>query len=102
MDKILTENKEEIAQLCQAHGVVRLDAFGSVLTDDFNEQSDIDFLVVFDRRGGTTNAFQQYFDFKEALSSLLNREVDLVCYPAIRNPVFKKEVEKNRQLLYAA
>lgn len=101
MNKVLTENREGIAQLCQVHGVVRLDAFGSVLADNFNEQSDIDFLVVFDREEAT-NAFHQYFDFKEALSRLLGREVDLVCYPAIRNPIFKEEVEKNRQLLYAA
>ena len=60
-----------------------------------------DFLVVFQREAAT-NAFSQYFDFKEALERVLSREVELVCFDAIRNPHFKQEVEATRQSLYAA
>jgi len=72
-----------------------------VLRDDFNSASDVDFLVTF-HRDGDTNTFYQYFDFKEALSKLLHREVELVCAEAIRNHYFKQEVEATRQPLYAA
>jgi predicted nucleotidyltransferase len=75
--------------------------FGSILRDDFCAESDIDFLVLF-KRDEQTNAFNQYFDLKEALEDLLKREIDLVCANAIRNPFFKQEVERSRQPLYAA
>ena len=97
----LIEGKiDSIRDLCHAHRVVRLDAFGSVLREDFGLQSDVDFLVLFERGEGI-DAFQQYFDLKEGLERLLNRPVDLVCANAIRNPYFKKEVERSRQLVYA-
>jgi predicted nucleotidyltransferase len=54
------------------------------------------------KRDEQTNAFNQYFDLKEALEDLLKREIDLVCANAIRNPFFKQEVERSRQPLYAA
>ena len=101
MNQLITENLEGIARLCRKHDVVRLDAFGSVLGEEFGDNSDLDFLVVFSRQE-ETNAFHQFFDFKEALSGLLGREVDLICYQAIKNPIFKQEVEATRQPLYAA
>jgi predicted nucleotidyltransferase len=99
--EILKSNFKHIEILCERHGVVRLDVFGSILRDDFCTESDIDFLVLF-KRDEQTNAFNQYFDLKEALEALLHRNVDLVCANAIRNPYFKREVEQPRQPLYAA
>ena len=97
----LAPHLDTIRQLCQTHTVERLDAFGSVLRPDFKETSDVDFLVLF-QRDASTNAFNQYFDFKEALERILQREVELVCFNAIRNPHFKQEVEATCQPLYAA
>ncbi|PXA03800.1 hypothetical protein DDZ13_10240 [Coraliomargarita sinensis] len=101
MNQLLQSNLHKIEELCRANGVIRLDVFGSVLTEDFGAESDVDFLVLF-RRDAQTNAFHQYFDFKEALESVLGRKVDLVCENAIRNPYFKQEVEETRKPLYAA
>ncbi len=81
--------------------MVELYAFGSVLREDFSEDSDIDMLVVFSR-DEDANAFHQYFEFKESMEALLGRKVDLVCLKAIKNSYFKKEVTNNRELLYAA
>ena len=91
----------ELQGLCMQHDVSSLEVFGSVLRDDFSVDSDIDFLVRF-RRDETTNAFHQYFDFKEALTALLGRPVDLVCVDAVQNPYFKEEIDATRQPLYAA
>lgn len=99
--RILQDNHDAIETLCRKHGVVRLDVFGSVLRDDFSAESDVDFLVRF-RRDGTTDAFHQYFEFKEGLEALLGRKADLVCEAAIRNSHFKREIEQTRQPLYAA
>ena len=101
MNSIISKKSGEIQQLCRLHGVVQLAVFGSVLGPDFNEESDVDFLVVFSREK-QGNAFHQYFDFKEALEKLLNRNVDLVCHAAIRNPIFRQEVESTSQTVYAA
>ena len=98
---LLRSNLDLIEVLCERYGVVKLDVFGSVLKEDFSAESDIDFLVRF-KRDQQTNAFHQYFDFKEVLEALLHRNVDLVCANAIRNPYFKREVEQTRQPLYAA
>lgn len=91
----------EIRDLCRQFNVARLDAFGSVVSSAHSERSDIDFVVEF-VRDARTNAFAQYFGFKEALDRLLNRPIDLVCYNAIRNPFFKKEVDATKELVYGA
>lgn len=101
LHRIVQSKLHEIETLCQVHGVLRLDAFGSVIRDDFNEDSDLDFLVTFSRGDGV-NAFNQYFEFKEALEALLGRKVDLVSAKAIRNRYLKQEVEQAREPLYAA
>jgi len=44
---ILERNIDEIQALCSRHKVAKLFVFGSVLTDEFNQASDIDFLVDF-------------------------------------------------------
>ena len=98
---VLEPYRARIRELCQRHGVAELYAFGSVLRDDFGPDSDVDFLIVF-HRTPSTNAFHQYFGFKEDMEQLLNRQVDLVCYNAIRNPVFKESVDRTRLPLYAA
>ena len=74
-------------------------AFGSVLTDKFNEKSDIDLVVDF------TNMIVEdyagnYFDFKFLLQDLVKRPVDLLEEKAIKNPYFKESVNKQRQLIY--
>jgi uncharacterized protein len=40
--------KEKISQFCKSHFIVNLALFGSVLTDQFTETSDVDVLVEFD------------------------------------------------------
>ena len=75
---LLQSHIKAISDLCEHYNVIRLDAFGSVLRKDFTEQSDIDFLVQF-RRDEKLDAFRQYFEFKEGLEAILNRNVDLVC-----------------------
>ncbi len=101
MAPVLSDHQAEIAELCREFQVRHLDAFGSVLTDAFAPLSDVDLLVTFDSPS-ESNAFDQYFGFKEALESLLGRQVDLVCYDAIRNSLFKQEIDAQRVPLYAA
>lgn len=89
----------EIRRLCDRHKVKRLYAFGSVLTDRFQKDSDIDFIVDFEPLDVRQYA-DNYFDFKFALEDTLHRPVDLLEEKTIRNPFFRKAVENQRQLIY--
>lgn len=46
MTGILLNKLDAIAEACERHGVIRLDAFGSALRDEFRPgRSDVDLLV---------------------------------------------------------
>lgn len=99
--RLIRRNIGQIAALCEKHKVVRLYVFGSILTNKFNKNSDVDFSVVFDRESLPVLAYgENYFDFKFALEDLLKRPVDLVEYNAIKNPYFKEELDETKQLIY--
>ncbi len=98
---IVDETREQIVHLCEKYGVKELYVFGSVLREDFGQQSDIDMAVVFSRTG-IAGSFDQYFDFKAELEQLLGRPVDLVCAGSVRNSVFRRELDETKRLIYAA
>ncbi|MGH8021481.1 MAG: nucleotidyltransferase family protein [Opitutaceae bacterium] len=97
----IERHREEMARLCRRFGVRTLEMFGSALGAEFTPESDIDFLVEFGEPC-VFNAFEQYFGLKEGLEQLLGRTIDLVVASSIRNPVFRAEVERTKQPLYAA
>jgi predicted nucleotidyltransferase len=89
----------EIIQLCKNHKVKTLYAFGSVLTDRFNEKSDIDLIVDFTNMVIEDYA-DNYFDFKFLLQDLVKRPIDLLEDKALKNPYFEEFVNKQKQLIY--
>ena len=96
---LISQNIEFINALCKSHKVKSLYAFGSVLTDKFNAQSDIDLIVDFGDIQLLDYA-DNYFDLKFSLEDIFKRSVDLLEEKAIKNPYFKRAVEKNMQLIY--
>lgn len=78
-----------------------LAVFGSILTDRFNDSSDIDMLVDFDTTDHEKwDYVSNYFDFRDNLEHLLGRKVDLIDDRGIRNPLFRKAVDRTKQLIY--
>ncbi len=100
MNKILEHAHPHISALCRKHRVRSLYAFGSVLTSRFSDKSDVDFLVDF-KTEEIPDYLTNYFDLKYALEDTVGREVDLVEEKAIRNPVFKRNIEKTKQKIYS-
>ncbi|WP_256010317.1 nucleotidyltransferase family protein [Desertivirga xinjiangensis] len=88
-----------ISQLCKRHRVKSLYAFGSVLTDKFNSESDIDLVVDFEPLDVLEYA-DNYFDLKFALQDALKRPIDLLEEKAIKNPYFRDTIIQQRQLIY--
>ena len=89
----------DISSLCSIHKVRHLYAFGSSVTNKFNSESDIDFLVDFYPLNSTDYA-DNYYDLKFALESMLNRRIDLLEEKALKNPYFLKAIENSKQLIY--
>ena len=99
--KLIELNLKKIRQLCNLYRVRSLAVFGSILTDRFNEHSDVDLLVDFD----TTDHEQwdyvtNYFDFRSALEKLLGRTIDLIELRGIRNPLFLQSINSKKQMIY--
>jgi len=96
---IIEKNIDRIKRLCMKYNVAKLYVFGSVLNNRFSSESDIDFIVSFDKVELEQYA-DNYFDFKFSLEDLLNRNIDLLEEKAIKNPFFKNSVNNSRQLIY--
>lgn len=92
---------EQLQQVCKKYNVKELYLFGSATTDYFSEDSDLDFIVKFDR-SGFEGAFDQFIDFKQELEQIYGRSVDLYHLKKFRNTIFQEEVERSKELLYAA
>lgn len=90
---------DSIRRLCASHKVRRLYAFGSVLTNSFNSDSDIDLLVDFEPIDVSSYA-DNYFDLKFSLQEILKRKIDLLEEKAIRNPYIRQVIHQSRELVY--
>ena len=101
MQKLLTENIDRIKALCLAHNVKSLFAFGSVCTDKFNDQSDIDLLISFNSMDYGDYA-DTYFDLADKFEDLFHRPVDLVTDKSLSNPYFIDSVNRTKTLIYGA
>ena len=88
-----------IRDLCKKYNVNSLYAFGSVLTDRFNDKSDIDMIVSF-KKIPLESYVDNYFDLKFTLQDVLQRPVDLLEEQAIKNPFFLQNINKNKRLIY--
>lgn len=102
MNRHVAEHKEALERLCRDFHVRRLELFGSAAVGkDRPGESDLDFLVEFEElpQGAYADC---YFGLLEALRHLFDRPIDLVVASAIKNPYFRKAVERTKTLLYAA
>jgi len=97
--KLIEQKLNNTLKLCKKYKVKSLYAFGSVLTDKFDEKSDIDLLVDFERMPLKTYS-DNYYDFKFSLEDTFNRPVDLLEYKAIKNPYFLENINKHKKLIY--
>ena len=96
----LSQYNAQIADFCRRYSVERLFAFGSVLTDRFNDESDVDLIVDIADESPLEYA-DNYFNLKFGLSDLFGRPVDLLENKALRNAQMRKHIDESKQLIYA-
>jgi predicted nucleotidyltransferase len=80
--------------------VDELYVFGSILSDKFNSESDIDFIVSIISNDPIEYA-EHYFELKFELERIFNRKVDLLEQKAIKNKTFEAMVNNQKILVYA-
>ena len=100
---LIETNLQKIFQLCKKYRVKTLCVFGSILTDKFNKESDIDFLVDFEPYDPDSMDFdycRNYWNLQEELESLLGREIDLVEEKGMKNKYFIENVNATKQFIY--
>ncbi len=99
--KLIEMNLQRIFDLCRMHRVRSLSVFGSILTDRFTDNSDVDLLVDFDTTDHEKwDYVANYFDFQTALENLFGRKVDLVVAKGLKNKYFIRNLNRTKQLIY--
>jgi predicted nucleotidyltransferase len=93
----ISVDKSAVEAFCRKHHIRRLALFGSVLRDDFREDSDVDVLVEF--QPGHTPGFA-FFGIQDELSELLGRKVDLNT-PGFLSRYFRDRVMAEAEVEYA-
>ncbi|HNW28485.1 MAG TPA: nucleotidyltransferase domain-containing protein [Spirochaetota bacterium] len=96
----ITVNNQEIEYFCARNHIVKLSFFGSVLRDDFNEKSDVDVLVEFEK--GHVPGFFRLAEMEDELSALMGgRRVDIRTSEDLSR-YFRKDVVENALVQYDA
>ena len=88
--------------ICEEHSVASLFLFGSALNENFDAESDLDFSVMFKEDLSPLEHGVAYFELLDQLVDLFDRNIDLVSYRVIKNPIFKEEIDNTKIALYAA
>lgn len=99
-NKINIINNKELSTFCKKYGVKNLYVFGSYLTDNFNDNSDIDFLLSFKDNLTLEEYTNNFFEMYYALEKLFNRKIDLLTERSLTNPYLIENIKQTKQLVY--
>jgi len=89
----------QIAAFCERHRVRKLSVFGSILTEEFGPESDVDMLVEFEP--GCTPGMFGFGGMILELSEMLGRRVDLRT-PFDLSRHFRPSIMRDARTLHAA
>ena len=102
MQKILTSRLGELHDLCKSLNIKRLYAFGSVMGSNFNDESDIDFLLSFSDDISIEEYTNNYFTLHYKLREMFHREVDIITERTLSNPYLIDSINETKHLIYEA
>lgn len=90
--------RERIAEFCKRHHIRRLSFFGSVISEHFTQDSDVDVLVEFEP--GQVIGLIRLSGMELELSEIIGRKVDMRT-PADLSRYFREEVLSSAETQYA-
>lgn len=89
---------DRVAEFCRRWGVAEFAVFGSVLRADFDDKSDVDVLLTFEK--GTFHGIDEYLGMRDELEAMLGRRVDIVNRESLRNPYLRQKVLETRRVVH--
>ncbi len=90
-------NIEQIHDFCQLHDIQKLSLFGSILREDFTDNSDVDFLVIFEP--DAIPGYLRLAAMELELSEIIKRKADLRTLAELSR-YFRHQVEKEAVAIY--
>ena len=96
----ITLPQKKIDEFCLKWEISEMALFGSVLSDDFCSDSDIDVLVSFRDDAGW--GLYDFVDMIDELKVIFGRKVDLVEKDSLRNPFRREAILAGNEVIYAA
>ena len=83
-----------MAKLFKEHKIKTADAFGSVVSDKFDDESDIDLLIAFGEDTTPLDKGENWWNLHDTLRAIFNREIDLLIEDSLDTPILLKILTK--------
>ena len=100
IDELININKQAFDDLCKAHQVKYLFAFGSSVTGNFDfKKSDIDLIVEIDESDPIKKG-EKILSIWDKLESFFKRKVDLLTNLSIKNRILRDSIDSTKVLIY--
>ncbi len=99
LQELIAKDPQGFKNLCRQHKVSSLYAFGSSVSGSFNANSDVDLIVDFNTKDPLVFG-DMLLSIWDRLEVFFGRKVDLLTMRSVRNPVMRREIEKNQVLVY--
>ncbi len=96
----ITLPHKKIGDFCLKWKIAEMALFGSVLSDEFHPDSDVDVLVSFKDNAGW--GLFDFVDMIDELQAIFGRKVDLVEKDSLRNPFRRQAILAGNEVIYAA
>jgi predicted nucleotidyltransferase len=95
--------REQLAEFCRRWRIRELALFGSVLRDDFRQDSDLDVLATF--ASGTDWSLLDHVRMEQELAEILGRKIDVLSRRAVEqshNPLRRQQILDTAQVVYVS
>jgi predicted nucleotidyltransferase len=103
MEQSLLDNRihlDVLRNTLAKHQVEKAYLFGSILTQKFDNQSDIDILVRFRDNLSPLEKGDLWWSLHDTIRDLYQREIDIVTENSLKNPYFINELNRTKKLVY--
>jgi predicted nucleotidyltransferase len=96
----ISNRQNDFLSLCTHHHVRRLYAFGSSVSERFDEKSsDIDLLIELEEEDPVERG-EKLISIWDSLEIFFQRKVDLLTNTSLRNPYLKRNIDSTKVLIY--
>jgi predicted nucleotidyltransferase len=100
MKETIRTKLSEFLILCKSHKVKNIYAFGSAVTENFDDEiSDIDLLVEIDSNDPIERG-ENLMSIWDKFETFFQKKVDLLTNSSIKNPILRKNIDATKILIY--